>query len=198
MKPVFITFEGGEGAGKSTQIERLSQHMQGLGHDVVVTREPGGSPDANVLRELLVHGEPGRWSAHAEALLNYAARESHLNHLIRPALAQAAACFATGLPTRPAPTRVLRAVLARSSWKCWTRRSSATSQPDLTLVFDLDPQVGLERARQRGGADQLRKKGTGVSPAPARRLHADCTRSPGQVPDHRCIRQRGRRRRPDP
>jgi dTMP kinase len=125
MKPVFITFEGGEGAGKSTQIERLSQHMQGLGHDVVVTREPGGSPDANVLRELLVNGEPGRWSANAEALLNYAARESHLNHLIRPALAQGRSVLCDRFADSTRAYQGIAGGVVPASWRCWTRRSSA-------------------------------------------------------------------------
>jgi dTMP kinase len=159
MKPVFITFEGGEGAGKSTQIERLSQHMQGLGHDVVVTREPGGSPDANVLRELLVHGEPGRWSANAEALLNYAARESHLNHLIRPALAQGRSVLCDRFADSTRAYQGIAGGVGSDFVEMLDKAIVGNSQPDLTLVFDLDPQVGLERARQRGGADRFERKG---------------------------------------
>ena len=88
MPGLFITFEGGEGTGKSTQIARLAERLSAQGGKVTVTREPGGTPAAEQLRGLLVSGETGRWSATGEALLNYAARESHLNQLIRPALSK--------------------------------------------------------------------------------------------------------------
>ena len=129
----FITFEGGEGAGKSTQIAALAARMRDAGMEIVTTREPGGSPDADALRELLVTGEPGRWSPAGEALLNYAARESHLNHTIRPAL------------------------MAGRSVLC--DRFADSTRAYITLVFDLDPEVGLERARQRGGEDRFERKG---------------------------------------
>src|SRR6478736_9559230 len=88
MAGLFVTFEGGEGAGKSTQARRLAEQLREQGVSVVLTREPGGSPGAEELRQLLVSGEPERWSARAEALLNYAARDSHLTETIRPALSR--------------------------------------------------------------------------------------------------------------
>ena len=87
---MFITFEGGEGTGKSTQIKRLSTRLNVIGKDILVTREPGGTPEAEAIRALLVSGDVGRWTAKAEALLNYAARESHLVQVIRPALTRGA------------------------------------------------------------------------------------------------------------
>ena len=84
---LFITLEGGEGTGKSTQVRRLAARLEAAGHDVVLTREPGGTPAAEDIRGLLVTGEPERWSPVAEALLNYAARDAHLKATIRPALA---------------------------------------------------------------------------------------------------------------
>ncbi len=86
----FITFEGGEGAGKSTQVRLLADALMARGIEVVQTREPGGAPQAEVLRELLITGETDRWSAAAEALLNYAARDDHLRTTIRPALRRGA------------------------------------------------------------------------------------------------------------
>ncbi len=86
MSGPFITFEGGEGAGKSTQIKRLAEYFKAQGRDVILTREPGGTPAAEDVRGLLVNGEPGRYSSTAEALLNYAARDDHLRGVIRPAL----------------------------------------------------------------------------------------------------------------
>ena len=87
MAGLFVTFEGGEGSGKSTHIKLLAAALLAKGHHAVQTREPGGTPEAEALRSLLVNGDTGRWTAEAEALLNYAARDSHLQKVIRPALA---------------------------------------------------------------------------------------------------------------
>ncbi len=86
----FITFEGGEGAGKSTQAARLGDRLSATGIEVVATREPGGTPGAEAVRTLLIEGDPERWSAVAEALLVNAARADHVDRLIRPALARGA------------------------------------------------------------------------------------------------------------
>ncbi|HEX7198171.1 MAG TPA: dTMP kinase, partial [Dongiaceae bacterium] len=83
----FITLEGGEGAGKSTQARRLAAGLRGVGLDVLETREPGGSPGAEEIRRLLTTGEAGRWSPMAETLLHSAARADHLRRTVRPALA---------------------------------------------------------------------------------------------------------------
>lgn len=83
----FITLEGGEGAGKTTQISALAGHLKLLGITVVTTREPGGSPGAEFIRKLLVEGDPGRWDAHTEMLLHFAARRDHLVRTVWPALA---------------------------------------------------------------------------------------------------------------
>jgi len=83
----FVTFEGGEGAGKSTQIRLLADRLRAAGELVEVTREPGGTKGAEEIRALLVEGGAGRWQAESEALLHFAARAEHLAHVIRPALA---------------------------------------------------------------------------------------------------------------
>ncbi|HEU4824950.1 MAG TPA: dTMP kinase, partial [Dongiaceae bacterium] len=87
-RPRFIVFEGGEGAGKSTQVQRLAEALRARGEDVLATREPGGSPGAEAIRALLVSGETQRWSPETEALLINAARADHLGRVIRPALAK--------------------------------------------------------------------------------------------------------------
>lgn len=86
MRGRFITLEGGEGVGKSTQLNRLAEAIRGRGHDVIVTREPGGSPGAEAIRHLLLEGEQDRWSPATEALLFAAARADHVEKTIRPAL----------------------------------------------------------------------------------------------------------------
>lgn len=157
----FITFEGGEGAGKSTQIARLAQRLRQEGHDVVTTREPGGSADADAIRELLVTGEPGRWSAAGEALLNYAARESHLKHTVRPALAAGRTVLCDRFADSTRAYQGLAGGLGLEFVERLDLAIVGETQPDITLVFDLDPETGLERAQQRGGADRFERKGIG-------------------------------------
>lgn len=155
----FISFEGGEGAGKSTQIRRLAERLKAAGHDVVVTREPGGSPGAEAIRELLVNGSADRWSPVTETLLMYAARRDHVERVIRPALARGAVvlCDRFADSTRAyqgaggdAPATLIAAledhVLGRTV-------------PDLTLILDLPAEVGLRRAEARGGAARFESKG---------------------------------------
>lgn len=157
----FITFEGGEGAGKSTQVVRLAERLRQAGHDVVTTREPGGSPDADAIRELLVTGEPGRWSAAGEALLNYAARESHLNHTVRPELAAGRTVLCDRFADSTRAYQGLAGGLGLEFVERLDLAIVGETQPDITLVFDLDPETGLERAQQRGGADRFERKGIG-------------------------------------
>ena len=159
MKAKFITFEGGEGAGKSTQIKLLAARLRAAGMDVVTTREPGGTPDADALRNLLVNGEPNRWSPAAEALLNYAARDSHLRHVIRPALAQGKTVLCDRFADSTRAYQGIAGLAGLDLVEQLDRTIVGETQPDLTLIFDLDPAIGLERARQRGGADRFENKG---------------------------------------
>ena len=87
-KAYFISLEGGEGCGKSTQINALAQNLTAIGHDVIITREPGGTENAEAIRELLLNGGHNRWDSRAEALLFAAARSDHIRNLIKPALAR--------------------------------------------------------------------------------------------------------------
>ncbi len=146
----FITFEGGEGAGKSTQVARLVEWLRDLGHDVAQTREPGGSPGAEGIRNLVLNGEVERWSPVTETLLMYAARSDHLERTIRPALdagrwvvcdrfADSSRAYQGAGGGAPADfIETLDAVIV------------GATQPELTLIFDLPVEVGLERAFGRG------------------------------------------------
>ena len=155
----FISFEGGEGAGKSTQIRRLADRLKASGFDVVLTREPGGSPGAESIRDLLVNGEADRWSSITETLLMYAARRDHLERVIRPALDRGAMvlCDRFADSTRAyqgaggdAPASLIAAL---------EDHVLSGSIPDLTLIFDIPATIGLERAASRGGAVRFESKG---------------------------------------
>jgi dTMP kinase len=149
----FLTLEGGEGTGKSTQAARLVERLRGRDLEVVQTREPGGTPGAEALRTLLVQGGADRWSPTAELLLMYAARADHLERVIRPALERGAwvVCDRFADSTRAyqgaaggAPEALI-AALEQAVLK--------DIRPDLTLIFDLPPEVGLKRAEGRGGSE---------------------------------------------
>jgi dTMP kinase len=160
-KGLFITFEGGEGTGKTTQARILAARLQGFSHDVLLTREPGGTPQGEALRSLLVNGETAQWSANAEALLNYAARDAHMQNIIAPALAQGQivicdrfldSTFAYQQVAGGADTKLIEAL---------KRTIVGKTMPHVTLIFDIDPAVGLARAATRGKAheDRFERKG---------------------------------------
>lgn len=149
----FITFEGGEGGGKSTQLKLLAERLRGLGLEVVTTREPGGSPGAEAVRDLLVQGAADRWSPLTETLLMYAARRDHLERVITPALERGAwvLCDRFADSTRAyqgaaggAPAELIATL---------ERHVVADQWPDLTLVLDLPAETGLERAAARAGLE---------------------------------------------
>ncbi len=160
MGGFFVTFEGGEGTGKSTQIKLLAQRLEQAPREVVVTREPGGTMAAESIRALLVSGETNSWSSKAEALLNNAARESHLNELIRPALTRGAIVLCDRFMDS---TRAYQGFAGHCEMSLIDTLEAAVvgqTRPDLTLVFDLDPDVGLARARSRGEVeDRYERKG---------------------------------------
>jgi dTMP kinase len=150
----FITFEGGEGAGKSTQIRRLGARLEAAGVEVVVTREPGGSPGAETIRELLVNGDADRWSPTTEALLMYAARRDHLERTIRPALARGAVVLCDRFADS---TRAYQGAGGKLSLEAIAALEGfaleAGDWPDLTLILDLPVAEGLKRAASRGGGE---------------------------------------------
>lgn len=149
----FITFEGGEGAGKSTQVQRLAARLRSAGREVVATREPGGSPGAESIRDLVLRGDADRWSATTETLLMYAARRDHIERVIRPSLERGAwvICDRFADSTR-AYQGAAGGVDPRFITALETFVLEAT-RPHLTLMFDLPAEVGLARAHARAGAE---------------------------------------------
>jgi dTMP kinase len=156
----FITFEGGEGAGKSTQIRLLADALKGEGLDVVVTREPGGSPGAEAIRKLLVEGEPGRWDGITETLLFAAARHDHVERTIRPALERGAWVLCDRFTDSTIAYQGYGAGIDVDLIRNLSLAATGGITPDLTLILDLPVDVGLKRAASRaGGEDRFERKG---------------------------------------
>jgi dTMP kinase len=149
----FITFEGGEGAGKSTQVQRLAARLKAGGHEVVTTREPGGSPGAESIRDLVLKGSADRWSPLTETLLMYAARRDHIERVIQPALARGAWVICDRFADS---TRAYQGGAGGVEPGLITALETYILdgvKPDLTLVFDLPVEIGLERAHVRAGTE---------------------------------------------
>lgn len=156
----FITLEGGEGAGKSTQARRLAEALAARGVDCLLTREPGGSPGAEEIRALLVNGEPGRWSPTTEALLLTAARRDHLERTVRPALAAGRWVVCDRFSDSTLAYQGYGAGVPLDDLRALLRLALGGFSPDLTLVFDLPVDVGLARAAARaGGEDRFERMG---------------------------------------
>jgi dTMP kinase len=149
MRGCFITFEGGEGAGKSTQIERLRRRLEGFGHAILVTREPGGSPKAEAIRKLVLAGQIKERGPFAEALLFSAARIDHLDQRIRPALEQGIHVLCDRFADSTRAYQGARGGVSLERLKDLERVVVGDTAPDLTIILDLPPAAGLARARQR-------------------------------------------------
>ncbi len=149
----FITLEGGEGAGKSTQLRRLGARLAGHQVQVVSTREPGGSSGAEALRALLVTGDADRWSPMAETLILYAAREDHLQRTIRPALTSGAWVLCDRFADSTRAYQGAAGGMDPDFIAALERSVVANTRPDLTLILDAPAEVGLGRAAGRGGAE---------------------------------------------
>jgi dTMP kinase len=147
----FITLEGGEGAGKSTQQRRLADWLRRGGREVVETREPGGSPGAEEIRTLLVTGTAGRWDAVTEALLHFAARRDHLRQTIEPALARGSWVVCDRFADSTMAYQGYGHGLGRAPVEALYALVVGSLQPDLTLVLDLPVAEGLARAGHRNG-----------------------------------------------
>lgn len=152
MSGFFLTFEGIDGSGKSTQSRALAEHLRGLGHDVVLTREPGGSLGAEDIRRLLVEGEPDRWSAETEILLFTAARRDHLERLIEPALKDGKIVISDRFADS---TRIYQGATRGDLRKTVDKLHTLMigREPDLTLVIDMDPSDALRRGLARGSGE---------------------------------------------
>jgi dTMP kinase len=149
----FLSFEGIDGSGKSTQARLLTQALRDAGHAVTLTREPGGSPGAEEIRRLVLEGDPDRWSAETEILLFTAARRDHLEKTIRPALARGE----TVITDRFADSTRVYQGITRGDLRSTVDRLHDLmigTEPDLTLLIDIDPATGLSRAVARQGSEQ--------------------------------------------
>ena len=155
----FITFEGGEGAGKSTQVRLLADALEARGLTVVQTREPGGAPQAELLRDLLITGDADRWSPEAEALLNYAARDDHLRTTIRPALEAGSWVLCDRFADSTRAYQGLAGNVSMEMIDAVHEHVVGPTDPDLTLILNIAPETGLARAHARGDANRFEMKG---------------------------------------
>lgn len=156
---LFLTLEGGEGAGKSTLLARLQETFVAKGREVVATREPGGTAGADLIRALLVQGDAPRWDPLTEALLLAAARRDHIRAVIRPALDRGAVVLCDRFVDSTRAYQTGAGGLPRQVVEDLTALIEAP-KPDATLLLDLPPEAGLERARGRaGGEDRFERLG---------------------------------------
>lgn len=150
---LFITFEGIDGSGKSTQARRLAAHLQAQGRAVRLTREPGGSPGAEDIRRLVLEGDADRWSPETEILLFTAARRDHLERTIQPALAAGEVVICD----RFADSTRMYQGLGRAELRTLVDQLHALMigrEPDLTFLVDIDAETGLARALGRAGGEE--------------------------------------------
>ena len=155
----FISFEGGEGTGKSTQIRLLAERLRDAGYEVVVTREPGGTDGAEAIRDLLLNGEPGRWSPVTEALLMNASRADHVERLVRPALARGAWVLTDRYADSTFVYQGIAGHVNATALQALHSHATADLWPDLTIILDLPEGEGLSRALTRGGEGRFEAKG---------------------------------------
>jgi dTMP kinase len=148
---LFITLEGGEGAGKSTLIKGLAARLEGLGRGVALTREPGGTAGAETIRSLLVTGDAERWTPLSELCLFYAARQDHLERLIRPALADGKVVLCDRFADSTRAYQGQAGGAGRAAVEALDHLIVGDTQPNLTLILDIDPNIGLKRAAERRG-----------------------------------------------
>ncbi|MQQ09328.1 dTMP kinase [Epibacterium sp. SM1979] len=150
---LFLTFEGIDGSGKSTQCKRLAAALEARGHDCVLTREPGGSPGAEEIRRLVLEGDPDRWSAATELLLFTAARRDHLERLIDPSVADGKVVICD----RYADSTRMYQGLSRGDLRATVDQLHELMigrEPDITILLDMDPSTGLARAKGRQGHEE--------------------------------------------
>ncbi|MEC7176754.1 MAG: dTMP kinase [Pseudomonadota bacterium] len=154
----FITLEGGEGAGKSTQIQVIKDYLLTRGNDVVVTREPGGTSEGQEIRNLLVSGDKDKWSPLSETLLILADRAAHLERIIRPALAEGKYVICDRFFDSTKAYQGVAGGLGLDVIHNLQQPVLGTTLPDFTLLLDIDPEKGLRRAQERGGELRFESK----------------------------------------
>lgn len=153
---MFVTFEGIDGSGKSTQARLLAEALRGAGREVVLTREPGGSQGAEEIRRLVLEGATDRWSPMTELLLFTAARRDHLERLIEPALARGAVVICDRFTDS---TRMYQGMEREGGANLrglvdQLHKMVIPREPDLTMLIDIDPELGLSRAKARAGTEE--------------------------------------------
>lgn len=193
---IFITFEGGEGAGKSTQIARLAATLRELGHEVVVTREPGGSPGAEAVRYVILSGAAEPFGPAMEAILFAAARADHVDQVIRPAVERGAIVLCDRFIDSSRVYQGVTGGLEPAFMQALEKVAVAGMMPDLTVILDVDPAEGMRRATRRRGdeaADRYEKEALEVHrrrrdaflaiarAEPQRCVVVDTTRAPTKV-----------------
>ena len=177
----FITFEGGEGAGKSTQIELLAAALTEAGISVRTTREPGGSPGAEEIRELLVTGHTERWDAMTEALLHFAARRDHLQSVVLPSLEAGHWVLSDRFTDSTMAYQGYGHGLGREAVEALHALVVGDFTPDLTLILDLPVDLGLERAlARRDGEDRYEALGRDFHDRLREAFHEIAGREPGR------------------
>ncbi len=149
----FITLEGGEGAGKSTQVARLKEWIEARGHRCIATREPGGAPGAEMVRKLLVEGPAERWDGVTEALLHFAARREHLRATVLPAIASGTWVVSDRFADSTMAYQGYGHGIDRAMLGALYDMTVGDFRPDLTLILDLPVEAGLARAAARRGKE---------------------------------------------
>ncbi len=147
-KGLFITFEGGEGSGKTTQINRLSDFLAKQGYGVITTREPGGTPEGESIRDVLVQREGGNWLPMPEVLLLYAARYMHVEKVIKPAMAEGNIVISDRFADSTLAYQGYGHGLPNDSIKAVEAITIGSFKPDLTYILDIDAKTGLLRSKK--------------------------------------------------
>jgi dTMP kinase len=159
MRGKFISFEGGEGGGKSTQAARLAGFLKSKGLDIIETREPGGTQQGEDLRDLLVQGDPDRWLPLSEVLMMTAARVEHVHRLIEPALAAGKWVICDRFMDSTLAYQGIAGGLGVGMVSQLQAQAVGAAVPDVTFLLDVRAEAGLKRAANRGGAARFEKKG---------------------------------------
>ncbi len=160
MTGYFITFEGGEGAGKSTQMAMLAASLSASGHDVVMTREPGGSPGAEAVRHVILSGLAEPYGPVLEAILFATSRNDHVEQVIRPAVAAGKIVISDRFADSSRVYQGMSGALDYDFVEQLQQLAIDGMVPDLTIIMDIDPTLGLKRAaiRRAGPADRFEKE----------------------------------------
>lgn len=159
MPGIFLTFEGGEGAGKSTQIKKLAHRLEKAGHEVVITREPGGSPGAEAIRHMLLNGAAEPFGSRTEVMLFAAARLDHMRETILPALIRDAIVLCDRFYDSTRAYQGAEQGVSKELLSTTEALAVGGYHPDLTIILDIDPKLGLERVKSRL-EDENKKTGT--------------------------------------